>query len=547
MAIALDYSRFYRYEEIKAFLQQCVDEYPHLAQLESIGKSYEGRDIWMLELTHRSSGEAADKPAMYIDANIHAGEVTGSHVCLHTILHLLAGYGTDTEVTHLLDTRAFYLIPRINPDGAELYLTTPHLLRSSVRPYPVDQDEQGIVMEDVNDDGLILQMRISDPAGEWKISSQDPRLMVRRQPDDFQGEFYRVVPEGRWQGDQREPLTVAPSRWGLDINRNFPAYWRPEQRGAGPYPLSEPETKAMADFFVSRPNIATVQAYHTTGGVIFRAYCTKSDDEMDQHDLKAFRALGQRGEEILGYKCIPASHGGWGSTRAGIFIDWVYEHRGLIGFTTELWDMAGRAGLDKDKEDKDKTLAHEEEEGLKLLKWQDEHLDGEGFRGWQPFDHPDLGTVEIGGWLTKTVRQNAPPGPLLEEECQKNCTFSLKHALATPLLRLEQVEGVRVGDGVFKVSARVRNMGYLPTGGTAHGAKTGLAKKPVAELKVPPEAKVVGGQARSELDHLPGFVEPGAVREQYLEWLVSTRAPCEIDLVVRSERAGTVRERVFLE
>ncbi|MEW6524490.1 MAG: M14 family metallopeptidase [Bacillota bacterium] len=553
MAITVDYHRFYQHAEIKAFLDACVSAYPHLAALDVIGQSYERRDIYVLEITNRSTGAAADKPAMYIDANIHAGEVTGSQVCLHTIAHLLNNYGTDPEVTYLLDTRAFYILPRVNPDGAELYLTTPFMLRSSVRPYPDEEVKDGLHLEDVDGNGMILQMRVPDETGEWKVSSKDPRLMVRRQPDDYQGTFYRIYPEGRIRGDAVVPVKVVPPKWGLDINRNFPANWRLEQSGAGPYPLSEPETRAMAEFILSHENIAAIQAYHTTGGVIFRAYCTQPDDKMDRHDLAAFKAIGRRGEDILGYECIPASHGGWGHTRAGIFIDWVYEHRGLIGYTTELWDMAGRAGLDKKKPDDQKTPKDVEEEQLKLLQWQDEHLEGKGFVPWTPFQHPDLGNVEIGGWVPKTVRQNAPPGKFLEEECIKNCTFTLKHAAATPLLKLGSLQVSRVATGVYKVAAVVKNVGYLPTSVTKQAVKAKVVKPIVAELQLPQGAAVVGGKSRVELEHLDGWVLPGGylggggTRETQVEWTVQAPAGTGAQLVVQARRAGTVKAAVEFE
>jgi murein tripeptide amidase MpaA len=552
MTITVDYQRFYLHEEIKAFLEACVRSHPHLASLEVIGQSYQGRDIYALEITNRATGPAEEKPTLHIDANIHAGEVTGSQVCLHTIAHLLNGYGSDPEVTYLLDTRAFYILPRINPDGAELYLTSPYMLRSSVRPYPDEETKDGLHLEDVNGDGMILQMRLADETGEWKVSAEDPRLMVRRQPDDYQGIFYRIYPEGRVYGPAEVPLRVVPPKWGLDINRNFPANWRLEQSGAGPYPLSEPETRALAEFILKHENIAGIQAYHTTGGVIFRAFCTQSDDKMDRHDLTAFKTIGRRGEDILGYECIPASHGGWGHTRAGIFIDWVYEHRGLIGYTTELWDMAGRAGLDKKKLEDQKTPKDIEEDQLKLLRWQDEHLAGKGFVPWTPFQHPDLGPVEIGGWVPKTVRQNAPPGKFLEEECVKNCSFTLKHAAAMPLVKLGPVQVTRVAEGVYKLTAVVKNAGYLPTSVTKQAVKAKAVKAITAELELPPDVAVVMGKSRVELEHLDGWVLPGnylgsgPARERQLEWTLRAPAGTHVQLVVKAGRAGTVRAGVHL-
>lgn len=554
MALDLKFDHFYLCDEVKAFLDKAVAGYPSLCSLASIGKSYEGREIWCLTVTNSTTGPAEDKPAMYIDANIHAGEVTGSHVCLYTIRHLLEGYGKDPEVTKLLDTRAFYILPRINPDGAELYLTTPTMLRSSVRPYPEEEEKEGLLSEDVNGDGMILQMRVEDPSGPWKVSAKDPRLMILRTPDDDEGTFYRIYPEGRIVGEPDLPVQLI-SKYGLDINRNFPANWLLGQSGAGPYPLSEPETRAMVDFIIARPNIGAIQAYHTTGGVIYRAFCNKPDDKMNPQDLQLFKVIGLRGEEITSYPCIPASHGGLGASRAGIFIDWIYEHRGIIGYTTELWDMMGRAGADKKKEMRDKTPKEIEDDQLKLLKWQDQDLDGKGFVNWTPYDHPQMGKVEIGGWVPKTVRQNAPPGKFLEEECEKNCLFTMKHALTTPLIRLAEAKAEKVGEGVYRVTAIVRNLGYLATNLTEQ-AKTVKVAKPV---KVTLEGACCGcieyvvGQREREIGHLEGRAAvsfnpwgPGAQprQESKLEWVVKAQAGSELALIASCPQTGKHRVTV---
>src|SRR5690606_17461322 len=119
--------------------------------------------------------------------NIHAGEITGCNVALYTADLLLHGYGSDNDITTLLDTRAFYIAPRVQPDGAELYLTTPITLRSSVREWPEVDDDEGLTPDDINGDGLVVQMRVQDPTGEWRVSEHDNRLMVKRRPDELTG------------------------------------------------------------------------------------------------------------------------------------------------------------------------------------------------------------------------------------------------------------------------------------------------------------------------------------------------------------------------
>ncbi|HAX25161.1 MAG TPA: carboxypeptidase, partial [Chloroflexi bacterium] len=210
----IDVSRFHTFDEMTGLLKGLVETYPTLATIESIGQSHEGRDIWLLTITNQQTGAAGDKPAMYIDANIHAGEVTGCNVALYTIEMLLAGYGNDADITELLDTRTFYIAPRVQPDGAELYLTTPYTLRSSVREWPGGDPDDGLTAEDIDGNGLILQMRVRDPKGEWRVSDHDARLMVKRRPDELTGEFYRLYTEGVLNNHVRGPVTLARPKWG---------------------------------------------------------------------------------------------------------------------------------------------------------------------------------------------------------------------------------------------------------------------------------------------------------------------------------------------
>ena len=64
------------------------------------------------------------------------------------------------------------------------------------------------------------------------------------------GVFYTVMPEGMLRGEKGEILKAAPAQWGLDFNRNYPCWWKPQQPGAGNYPLDNPETRAVADFLI---------------------------------------------------------------------------------------------------------------------------------------------------------------------------------------------------------------------------------------------------------------------------------------------------------
>src|SRR5689334_15335392 len=136
------FDRFYRYDELTKLLHTYAREHPRLIGIESIGKSHEGRDIWVLTVTNAATRPAAEKPAFWVDGNIHSTEVAASAATLYFLDTLASGYGRDADITRALDTRAFYLCPRINPDGAEWALADkPKWVRSSTRPYPFEEED----------------------------------------------------------------------------------------------------------------------------------------------------------------------------------------------------------------------------------------------------------------------------------------------------------------------------------------------------------------------------------------------------------------------
>ena len=251
-----------------------------------------------------------------------------------------------------LETRAFYVCPRVNPDGAEYALADrPILIRSSTRPYPYDEEPLGgLAVEDVDGDGRIRQMRLEDPNGAWKVSQEDSRLLVRRDPTETGGTYYRVLPEGRVRDYDGVTIELQPLRQRLDLNRNFPAQWRQEheQRGAGPYPASEPEVGALVRFIVAHPNVTGGVAFHTQSGVLLRPFSHQSDEQFPAEDLWTYQAIGKRGTELTGYPNVSVYHDFRYHPKeviTGAFDDWAYEHLGLFAWTVELWSPQHRAGV----------------------------------------------------------------------------------------------------------------------------------------------------------------------------------------------------------
>ncbi|HEU4326108.1 MAG TPA: M14 family metallopeptidase [Roseiflexaceae bacterium] len=554
----VDFTRYYRYEELSDTLKQFAEEFPQLATLSSIGTSHEGRDIWLMAITNSATGPADEKPAAWLDGNLHATEVTGAMGALHLIQRLLTGYNQDEAVTRLLDARAFYIVPRVNPDGAEQYLTSPYYLRSGTRRYPFSDDRDGLYPEDIDGDGRIVQMRVPDPDGAWKVSGNDPRLMVRRGPDEEGGQYYRLYTEGRIRNYDGYHVAIAPPRQGLDFNRSFPYIWAPEgeERGSGPYPLSEPETRALVHFITAHPNISGAISYHTYSGAILRPFSDKADDAMNYDDLRMYKDLGQRGTELTGYPTVSVYHGFRYNPRGamhGAFDDWAYDVQGIFAFTVELWDMIGEAGI-KDREFIEWMRDHPEEDDLKLLAWNDQHLEGKGFINWRPFEHPELGPVEIGGWIERETFGNPPPQFLLPT-LAPNTEFVLALARSGPRLELREFSATPLGDGLFRVRALLVNSGYLPTYGSRRAQERRVVRPIEVRLELPENVELQSGERFQEIGHLEGRANKRALFSanfptdnlRKLEWVVRAPADTELHLVANGVRAGTARGIVKLE
>lgn len=562
-----DFSHYYTYEELTSFLKSIQEKYENLAKLHSIGKSAQGRDIWLMEITNFKTGPGNDKSGYYIDGNLHASEVAGSMVCLYTIWHLLTNYGKDTFVTELLDTRVFYILPRVDVDGAELFLTTPQIFYSAARFYPLSEDEwrriEGLYPEDVDGNGCITQMRIKDPNGDWKTSEKDPRLMVKRGPLESGGTYYKVYIEGLILNYQGGEVKIAPPKYGMNLNRNFPGDWVPEniQSGSGIVPASEPEVRAIVDFWLSHPNIGGLVTYHTHGGAIVRAFDNKPDSEFIEKDLILFKTIGAIGTEITGYPCVSSFEEFTRDKkrpRHGCFDGWTYISRGVPGFCVEMWDLAGRAGIGgfRERGGVNFRLEAKEDDALKALQWLDRELGGKGFVNWHAVRHPQLGDVEIGGWDLKFTWRNPPPGKFLEDECKKVFMFPLKHASLLPLVKITDARAVKVAQEVFKVEAIIENLGFLPTNISEQAIQINAVKPVVAHIELGEGANLLIGREWIEVDHLKGrfdkllelsapVVEEGSKKK--VEWIVKATAPTKVKVIVHSEKGGKDSKELVLE
>lgn len=553
-----DFDRFLRYDEMVAWLEAKAKKYPSLLTLESYGTSYKGRPLVLATITNSSTGAADTKPAHWIDANIHATEVTGGVAALFVIHYLLENSTSDRHVIEALATRTFYIAPRVNPDGVEDALQdSPLFHRSSVRPWPWRDGFRwpGLHVQDIDGDGTVRTMRLVDPDGAWIEHPTEPRVMIPVGPLGAEPGVtrYRLLDEGLIENFDGFTVPMPRDPAGLDLNRNFPAGWGTQVLGSGDHPMSEPEVDALVRAVSARKNVCGYNAFHTSGGFLLRPSSTRADSTLPPFDLWAFNELAKVGTELTTYPAHSVYEDlTWdkSDTMSGAGDDWAYEHLGVFGWTTEFWDAIYHATGDHSPTDiwyVGPTPAQE----LAVCRWSDTHAPG-SYSPWKKFDHPQLGSIEIGGADWFHLWTNAP-SKMLRQEVAPHAKFAVYQALASPRIEIKLIEMQHRGDGMWSVRVGIANTGWLSTQVTSWADKHQIVLPLIASIS---GATVVEGSTRAKLGQLDGRVRfrvsgdaksDGTPDRVTHTWLVSGRPGDVVTVTAQHQRAGTASASVVLE
>jgi len=555
----VDFTHYHSLEETVSLLRMWAAKYPDLVDLYSVGQSFEGREIWQITITNRKTGKDTDKPAFFLEGGRHAGEISGIEAALYFIHHVLSGYGTDPALTALVDTKALYVRPNNNPDGNTLYHLTAQSLRSTVRPY--DSDADGLLdedaAEDLDGDGFVRQMRRFVGAGKGNAAKdpKDPQGRAMRRVPQGQGD-YQLFPEG--VDNDLDGRYNEDGIGGLDLHRNYPENWRPmreatgrgyAQGGAGEYPLSEPETRAVFLFLMTHPNVGLAQSLDTAVPMILRGPSTaSSEDGMYPEDAALAAKFDKKGMEITGYPWAGDTYHVY-ATRAGgnpttgepprdspIFghgPDFGYSYYGVIWYGDEIWNGGRFTDYDKDGRIDE----------AESLRWLDENRPGKGdFRAWAPFTHPQLGEVEIGGVNPKFWAQNPPPD-MIETWAKNEAMFNLYLAQQLAQVRVVAAGSTpsRSGAGVFDVKATVTNEGLIPTA-LEIATRVKIVRPDTCTIRLAPGQELVKtAEGRNQAAAIEiGWLKPGESKS--VTWQV--KGPGNATVAVSSTRGGTDRREV---
>jgi hypothetical protein len=128
---AIDFTNYYPYADILAFMAQLAAERPDMVSIQPVGQTIQGRDIMTMTIT--APGDASDRPQIAINSLIHAREWITPPATLMLASRLVREYGPDPRITSLLDQTRFVITPVLNADGYVYAWTTERFWRKNRR------------------------------------------------------------------------------------------------------------------------------------------------------------------------------------------------------------------------------------------------------------------------------------------------------------------------------------------------------------------------------------------------------------------------------
>jgi len=571
--------RYLTYAELTSQLQAWAGAYPDIVQLKSIGKTPAGRSLWLLTI---GPDPERTRPAVWVDANMHAMEFCGVNVSLAIAeaaigLHLQPDTASESSesgghkppgnqpylnsqaVTELRDV-LFYIMPCISPDGAEDVLQRGGVTRSVPRQSNGERPEPHWETRDLDGDGRCRFLRMEDEAGDFVASPRHPGLMLPRLLDDPKP-WYRLYPEGEirhWDGHTiPTPAMMAGS---TDLNRNFSWNWKPEpeQAGAGMHPGSEPESRAIMEFAGRHPNLYAWLNLHTFGGVFIRPLGHSPDSRMNQSDLALFRQLAEWATADTGYVTVSGFEEFTYEPDKPLFgdlTDYAYHQRGCLAQVCELWDLFARMDIPRQKPFVHHYAVSSRDDLERLADWDTRENKGRVFKAWKPLQHAQLGAVEVGGHDPLIGLLNPPPEELASI-CNGVVRYWLRVARLLPRLVLEELMVSHLESGLMEVKLTVANHGYLSTQGLESSRDLSWNTPLYADLTTRDCRLPYPDQSHQQVGHLAGWgrgkesggdlpwyqQSPGNQHRRTLHWLV--RGEGMVTVRVGNARVGWVEQSV---
>jgi Zinc carboxypeptidase len=479
------------------------------------------------------------RPRLLVVAGLNPDHAGGIMVASRLGTEVLDAATADEKLKPLLERFAVEIIPCVALDVVAASRGSRFLPLTRANLRPVDDDRDGAVDEDGPDDldgdGQIVQMRVPDPLGEWRVSDEDPRLMVKADRAKGQAGTHRLEPEGLDNDD--DGAIDEDAAGGVDFDRNFPHGWREFDRRAGTTACSEPETRGLIEHVLANRNVAAILVLGHRDTLVATPPAAKGSnpvpDGIETEDRPLFEAVGELYRKRTGF-----ARGGGDDRPDGAFHQWGYYQYGVPSFAAKAyeWPTPAQATSQPTSQATSQPTSQPtgkkpESDDAKRLADSDSRLGGKGFVAWKPFKHPTLGDVEIGGFVP--LSDVNPTADRVPDLARAHARFVLDLLELLPRVSLHDVAAKPLGAGLFELTAVVRNDGRFPTVlriGTR--TRSVLPSRVVVDL---PRESFELGERRTMLEPLGSS---GQGRK--LRWIVRAAPGTKATVTLWTEKAGEV-------
>ena len=483
-----------------------AQSYPSLATVSSLVKTNGGKDIWLLTI---GTGKTSSKPAIAVIGGTEGNHLLGTEMAIGFAENLLQQSNTDSIKERLAKT-TYYIFPNMSPDAMEQYFSKLRYERNG-NASPTDDDRDGKLNEDGYEDldgnGKITMMRVSSPIGDYKLNPDDPRLLVKADIAKGEKGAYLLLEEG--MDNDKDGKCNEDGEGGIAFNKNLTYKHNTFGAGAGEFPASEKETRALLDFLYDAFNVYAVISFGSNNNlstpVPFNPIAARERILAGylEPDAKVNSMVSDLYNKITGTKDAPKSN-----VTAGDVLSWGYFHYARFSFSTPGWWIP-KTKPDSTKKEKAFTI---EDPAASYLRWAEHQGIPNTFTDWKEIKHPDFPDqkTEVGG-LDPFVLTN-PPFKMVAEISKKHTDFILKLSEKQPEIAIADVKTEKLANGLTRVSLKVINKGGLATHSKL-GERSYFLKKLKVALTTDKQ-QIVGGRKVTLLSSL------AASGEESFSWLI---------------------------
>lgn len=411
-------------------------------ELKTLTKTEGGKDIHVLKI---GTGNKDQKPAIAV-----VGGVEGFHV-LSVELALQFAEKLVTENSKALEATTFYIFPNMSPDAYEQYHAALKYERRG-NAVAVDHDRDGTPGDngyfDLNGDGMITWMRVEDPMGDWTVSKEDERVLVKADRAKGEAGKYRVFKESK--DDDKDGKFAEDLKEGIAFNKSLTYKFPVFEPLAGDIAVSQKESRAVLDYLFEQWNIFAFVTFSPANNLSAPLKFNGPDarKRVVTSILEKDQAINAMVSEMYNKTVTPKAFQQTNQGTDGDFFQWAYFHFARLSFSTPgYWTP----------EYKGKTNAE-----ANYLAWSDS-LGWNSFVPWTEVKHPDFPNqkVEVGG-IKPFVMVN-PPFEKVEEIAKQHTDFILKLAAMQPKLEFHNLKTEALGNGLTRITVDLYNNSPLPT------------------------------------------------------------------------------------